>query len=1617
MTDSTRSINQTVQVNGSAQYNISGWVGSFSSNDSALIEVKYLDASDTVLSGGQISHHAFPESDGSFKQFNNSSVAPADAETAVVRIVLVNDDGVDYADSIVDALNFTQTSRAPTANDVASLEVAVEDSLEVSVHDDHGNGPDDLGDPAGNVSSFGGGNLSGTVTDHDAGNTTALAGGNLTIHANGSLELVAPTENGTYSFDYRLENDVGSDDATVTITVIDNSSFAVSVIDANESVAENETWSIDVGVENVGTNVGTRNVTLAIDDQGGTTVHQDEQEVTLTAGANDTLTFEWTPGNGSAGEYEAIVSSDDDNATANITVYEFGSIEGSVVDANSKDPDNAAIEGANVTVRYPDGTEVETTTNGTGEFSVGDVPATGEEYAIEVVADGYHGNATTAFVNDSTPVDVGMIGLDGNATIVGTVRDGATGDVLAGANATATTGLGSYEATTTADGSYTIANVPGGQVYDVAIAADGYHSNSTTGLTVGDGATHELNASLSGNATIEGVVESNASRKAIENASVTVVYPDDSAFTVENATDEFGNFSIADVPGTGESYDVVVRETGFEDAVETVTVGDGAVVDAGTIPLLGNATVAGTVEDATFSSGIAGVEVNVSNGQYAFTTVTNATGAYAVEELPGNRTYQVSVDEDGWDANSTTIAVADGENVSGVTVTMVGSDQLEATVYDDLLFNHSSDDGLLDGATVTIEHSTFGSVNRTATGGTIDPISVPAGETYNLTATKSGYDSHALSNVPNGSLAEFFLAGNSTVNGTVTDDLTGDGLENATVTIEYPSGVNATVENATDGTGTYAIDGVPGTGDVYVVTASVDGYRNETATTANVHGGTVTANFELLPVGEATVSGTVTDEVTRSAIENANVTVELDDDSAPNATVVYNGTTDGDGNYEVVEVIGGYNYTVSVVADGYENASQVENISENGTTTVDLELVGNASISGTVVDSPFGVSLENASVTAVGSQGEYAATTDAGGSYTIDRVPGTGETYAVTARADGYEANDTTIALGGVGDGADVNLTLAGNATLVVTATDGVTGEPIGVDADVTVSHATRGEVTLVGVSPNTVDEYRVAVPGIGDSYDVSIDATGYDSGGNHSTGTLGSGEQVTIAETLVGVAELTGTVTDNATDEPIPNATVTATRGAGTYGAETAADGTFTIEQVAGTGEQYTVMATARAYEPDEASVAVPEAGETVHLFLGKRTHFFGVEDVAVPDEVEEGKEFDIAATIANLGSSNWTDSVEFVVDGEVVANESVQLAAGTNATAVASHAIDDVGTYAVQVRTANESANATLNVVASPPSSPPSLPVPDPDPVPIDLPADVVVEHEEVVTIERDDETGRSGVYFSVESSVDWIVFDDPDAGVEGAVGLAELRVESSETDVTSPTDRANVTAETGPAPGVGVAAYRIDVPDGVENSSATIRLRVSRDRLDELDAEPTDLRVSRFADGDWRRLDTTVVAEDDEGVVLEAWTPGFSYFAVTAVRPPEAAISIDPTAVEPGEEVTLSATGSTARYVEIVTYEWTVSGRTIEGETVTVTFDDAGDYRIELTVTDADGMTDTRTTTLAVEEAEERARGDATPDEDGTPVVDGPPAETASDGQAGFGLVAAGVALLVTLLVRRR
>lgn len=263
----------------------------------------------------------------------------------------------------------------------------------------------------------------------------------------------------------------------------------------------------------------------------------------------------------------------------------------------------------------------------------------------------------------------------------------------------------------------------------------------------------------------------------------------------------------------------------------------------------------------------------------------------------------------------------------------------------------------------------------------------------------------------------------------------------------------------------------------------------------------------------------------------------------------------------------------------------------------------------------------------------------------------------------------------------------------------------------------------------------------------------------------------------------------------------------------------------------------------------------------------------------------------------------------------------------------------------------------------APPATDDPDVDAEPPDPPADVDVELDETVDIEFDDETGQSVATFGEDNAVESITF-----GFETA-GSVNARTLSQEPD------------ETGPSPGASARVAQISVGADLTDSTATIRMRVSQDRIDEIDAEPEDLRVNRFADGEWQGLDSEV-EETDDGVVVEAETPGFSYFSVSATSEPTAAIDV-PADVEVGEEFTLDGSDSTDRYGEIVAWEWDLDGEALSGETATAVLDAAGEYTVSLTVENDAGETDTVEATVEavdepVEEPEEPEEPE--PEDDG-------------------------------------
>ncbi|PSP55932.1 hypothetical protein BRC82_03395 [Halobacteriales archaeon QS_1_67_19] len=168
----------------------------------------------------------------------------------------------------------------------------------------------------------------------------------------------------------------------------------------------------------------------------------------------------------------------------------------------------------------------------------------------------------------------------------------------------------------------------------------------------------------------------------------------------------------------------------------------------------------------------------------------------------------------------------------------------------------------------------------------------------------------------------------------------------------------------------------------------------------------------------------------------------------------------------------------------------------------------------------------------------------------------------------------------------------------------------------------------------------------------------------------------------------------------------------------------------------------------------------------------------------------------------------------------------------------------------------------------------------------------------------------------------------------------------------------------PGEPVYAVTMDSPESVADSAAMVEFTV---RTDEIDANVSDLRVAQQTDDGWSVLETTLVEESNGTAVLSATADASATLAVTAVDAPTARIGGD-LVVSVGESATLSAEDSSAPNGSLTEFEWTIDGDSYDGETASVSFDEPGEYPVNLSITDSNGIGDKAAGTLVVNDEPE-------------------------------------------------
>ncbi len=557
-------------------------------------------------------------------------------------------------------------------------------------------------------------------------------------------------------------------------------------------------------------------------------------------------------------------------------------------------------------------------------------------------------------------------------TIVGKVTD-STGSPLSGAVVSYSGG----QASTDANGNYSLADVPAGAV-QLTAAMSGYASqtetvNVTAGQTV-TAPTFALSAVATG--SITGLVTDTSNNPL---SGVTVAYSGGSA-----TTDTTGHYTLNNVPEG--SVALTASLTGYQSASETVSVTANQTTTAPTMQLAA-APVGSIKGQVTNTSGQALAGATVAYG--GASTTSDSSGNYTLSNVPAG-TVQVTASLSGYQTATQNVTVTAGQaTTANFTLAQATTATVTGTV------KNISTGALIVGATVSYS----GGSATTNSSGVYSLSNVPGG-TQTFTAAANGYLSSSSTIAVNGgtNTLNFQLSTAGQIAGKITNS---SGATVAGATVVMSGGIIATtVTVSSNSTGNYISGWVP-IGN-YTVTAGASGLATTSASTMVKTGTTSTVNITMGSGsgGAGSVVGKVTNTSNGAALSGA--------------TVSYSGgsaTTDTNGNYSFSPVPAG-TYTFAASRSGYLSRTSSVTVTNGVTTTANFLLASAGKLSGTVKTGS-GAALSGATVKVTGGviATTVTLTTSSTGTYATSWIPV--GSYTVTVSKSGFttqtkSANVTT---------------------------------------------------------------------------------------------------------------------------------------------------------------------------------------------------------------------------------------------------------------------------------------------------------------------------------------------------------------------------------------------------------------------------------------------------------------------------------------------------------------------------------------------------------------------------------------------------------------------------------
>ena len=527
----------------------------------------------------------------------------------------------------------------------------------------------------------------------------------------------------------------------------------------------------------------------------------------------------------------------------------------------------SAVPGISVEVVGQGTTDVTTTTDASGNYSVAALPS--DSYTVEFTSP--NGSYVRQDYNNKTAgngdpialtqgqtrsgIDAAMVAA---AKIQGTVTDAATQSPLQGVQVTVYDTGGNYVASATsgANGAYLVGGLAAGG-YTVGFSADSSVGNYVTQYyngkptqqaadTISASAGQTItgvDAALQAGGGISGTVTDAGAHQPLSDVYVQA-YDSAGNFVTSAYSDASGNYTLTGL-ATGDYRVGFTASSGsfgqqFYNGKADLASADPVSVTAGVTTanidqaLSNGGSISGTVTDAGTHQPLSGVLVQLGLTGYfpgfAPSTTTNAQGHYTITGVPAGSNYGVEFDDAGYvtqrysnrtpPAAGDSVTVTDGQTTTGIDAALAAGATITGTVTDasnshpvaNLTVTASAADGYPP-MSATTDASGHYAIGGLATGsytvqfGGNEPGAAYAVQYYNRKASAGSADPVSATQGQTTSGIDAGLQPSAHITGTVTNVATGDPISGIDVAA-YDSGGSFLETTTTADDGTYSLDGL-----------------------------------------------------------------------------------------------------------------------------------------------------------------------------------------------------------------------------------------------------------------------------------------------------------------------------------------------------------------------------------------------------------------------------------------------------------------------------------------------------------------------------------------------------------------------------------------------------------------------------------------------------------------------------------------------------------------------------------------------------------------------------------------------------------------------------------------